>query len=526
MFVVGLIAAPAAGWAAGQLRIPGAGSAYDVVVYGGTPSGVIAAVTAARAGVSVLLLEPTEHLGGMLANGLDSSDIGDKTSIGGYAKEFFDRIQATYKAQGIDTRWVFQAHVAERVFGEMLTDASVKVVLGASLLSTEKHGATVASVTTTRGTYAGRIFIDASYEGDLMAQAGVSYAVGRESEAEYGETLAGVRPPSKVLTMSGGVPSYLTAPPGAVGSADSRVQDANFTMCFSNAGDRVPFAQPAGYDRDLYQMTLDYLLAIKARQGSVDLTSILALYPLVRGEFEVNDKSFASAAVPGADWAWADGTPAVRQAIENWQATFDKGLVWFLASDPQVPQTIRAQMASYGWCASEWQDNDHFPLELYVREGRRMVGSYVMTQSDLDSGSVQSDSIAIGSYRIDSHGISSWAVDGTIYVEGVLYEPYRDYEIPYRSIVPKASESTNLLVTTCISASHVAWASLRMEPQLMAIGEAGGQAAAFAASRRVPVQDVDVSVVQAALEAHGAILDLPAHKASPKPIQSPAGPSL
>lgn len=483
--------------------------AYEVVIYGGTPSGVLAAVTASRGGASVVLLEQTGHLGGAIASGLTQTDLGNRATMGGYAREFFDRIHTYYRRDAIDTRWVYEAHVAERVFNDMIDSTAVAVVLDAGIKAVEESGTKILSVDTAAGHFRGDVFIDASYEGDLMALAGVSYRIGRESRAEFGETLAGVLSARALIEQPEGTSAYLTPSPGPTGSADDRVQSANFRMCFSMAPDRVPFTEPQGYDPGRYALTVRYLQSLEEAGTEPEMSMVLKLYPLVRGEFDVNNTGPFSTAIPGASWTLADATPAHRQAVEAWHASYDKGLVWFLASDPAVPASIRREMASYGWCADEWPDNDHFPWRLYVREGRRLVGEYVMKEADLDARATKASVVAIGSYRIDSHYISRWIEDGVVYAEGALFEPYREYMIPYEAILPRSPEATNLIVTTCLSSTHVAWAGLRMEPHLMMLGKAGGQAAVFAVQTGGAVQGIDVTALQRTLVGRGAVLALP-----------------
>jgi hypothetical protein len=462
-----------------------------------------------------MLLEPTAHIGGMLANGLDATDIGDKASLGGYAEEFFDRISAYYAARNVSTRWAYQAHVTEQIFGQMLSEAGVSVVLNSPLRETGgvvKAGAALQSITTVTGkSYSARTFIDASYEGDLMAQAGVSHRVGRESQAEYGESLAGVLAVKPVTTINEDPPDVVsTTPPGPLGSADGAIQAANYRMCWSsNAATRVPFSAPADYDRTRFLMVTDYLNNLASIYGTpAQLSWVMSLYPLPLSEYDVNDHGAISSALPSMNYGWPDGTYAERAAIEAQHRAWDQGLTWFLFQDPAVPQSIRHAMSAYSWCSTEWADNGHFPRELYIREGRRMVGAYVMTQADVAPNKQQPDAIGIGSYRLDAHYADRWAVGRSIYAEGYIYEAYRNYEIPYRALTPKASEASNLLVTVDVAATHVAWSTVRMEPHLMIMGEAGGLAAAMAALHATSVQDVDTGALQAGLRSQGAIVNL------------------
>ena len=479
----------------------------DVVVYGGTPSGVIAAVAAARHGAGVVLLEPTDTVGGMMSNGLGATDIGDHRTIGGITGEFFDGIAAWYAGQGVTARWHFQPHVAGLVFDQMLSSAGVTVVRNAALEpdGVVMNGSTITAIQTSAGTFDGTAFIDASYGGDLMAAAGVRYTIGREGTTTYGESAAGVWPSATVMSVSGPVPDYISSvpTPGPVDSGDDRVQAANFRMCFSaDSATRVPFTKPSDYDAALYGVVAEWLGTL----ASPSLSDVLTLYSTVQQMYDVNDHGPMSSALPGLDWGWPNGSAGDRLAIEQLHATYDRGLVWFLASDPSVPATIRDQLIGYGWCSTEWTDNDHFPKALYVREGRRMVGNTVLTQADISASANGTTAIGIGSYKIDSHIVTRWMDGSLIKIEGSMFLPQTDYPIPYAIMLPPESEADNLVVSVTVSASHVAWASLRMEPHFMVMGEAAGTAAAMAVAGGQKVQSIPVADVQVALRQEGAVL--------------------
>jgi hypothetical protein len=486
----------------------------DVVVYAATPGGILAAVTAARAGARVALVEPSGHVGGMISNGLTFTDIGDQTTLGGYTKEFFDRVQ---QLEGTTWgRFHFEPHVAEQAFSQMLASARVSVFLNQPLApgGVAKTGTRITSISSTEGlTFTGSVFIDASYEGDLLAAAGVSYRVGREATAEYGESLAGVRPTRVIMSLPAGVsPGATTPPPGPLGSADARIQEANYRLCFSSSSaNRVPFSPPAGYDADDYAVVASYLAQRQASTGqTAQLSWVLTVSNVANQKFDVNAGGPLSLAMPGTDWAWPEGDAATRAGIAAQHAAWSKGLLYFLRNDLGVPASVRIQLAQYGLCKDEFTDNGNWPRMLYVREARRMVGSYVMTQRDIQTDRSKPDIIGVGSYRVDSHDVSRWVdANGRLLAEGTLSLPYRNYAIPYRSIVPLESELTNLLAPVAMSASHVAHASLRMEPHYMLTGEAAGQAAALVvrgARKAVVVQEVDIGRLQAELRAHGSFL--------------------
>lgn len=479
-----------------------------VVIYGATPSGIVAAVSAATAGAAVILLEPAGHVGGMMANGLAATDIADPRTVGGIAATFFDRIQAIYAARGIETRWAFQPSVAEQVFEDMIRDAGVRLVRGAALRPSDAvamSGTTIDAVRTAVGSYAGNVFIDASYGGDLMAAAGVAYTVGREALSQYDEPRAGAQGRRTVITDGGPFPSEFTSvpAPGPPGSADDRIQASNYRMCFSaDPMTKVPFSRPPRYEAGRYRVIADYLRLLPDPR----LARVLTRYPTVSGMSDVNDFGVMSSSLPGLNWTWPDGSVGERTRVEQLHADYDRGLVWFLATDPAVPATVRDELATLGWCASEWPDNDHFPRALYIREARRMIGDRVLTEAGISASSDPVDGIGIGSYRIDSHAITRWVEGGDVLVETPIFKAAEPYAIPFSVMVPHETETRNLLVSVAASASHVAWAALRMEVNLMMLGEAAGVAAAIAARDGRAVGDVDSEVVRGALAARGVPL--------------------
>jgi hypothetical protein len=486
-----------------------------VVVYGATPGGILAAVTAARAGRRVVILEPTQHVGGMLSSGLGWTDTGDRATIGGYTREFFDRMEAA--AGEPEGRYHFEPSVAEAVFEAMLGHPRITLHRGERLV--QAGAVTVSQQRIIRirmesgRSFAGHVFIDASYEGDLLARAGVTYEIGRESTMQQSEAAAGVRPAIVVATLpSGRDPGFPTAVPGAVGTADTRIQAANYRICFSSdPANQVPFALPAGYDPNRFEVILDHIHARTAadQTATPTLAWFLSISPLVNNKHDVNDFGALSTAIPGLNWDYPDATYEDRAALDAQHRSYDQGLIWFLANDPRIPVPIRTQMAAYGLCADEFVDNGNWPWLLYQREARRMVGAYVLRQRDIDHWRYKDDSIGIASYRRDSHFVSRWIdAQGRLLAEGPLPAHARvRWDIPYRSLTPRTGEMSNLLVPVAASATHVAHSSLRMEPQYMIMGEATGQAAAMAAGQRQPtVQSIDVDDLQDRLRAHGAFI--------------------
>ncbi len=511
---------PAVGWGSASAATT---VRTDVLVYGGTPGGVVAAVTAARAGARVVLLEPTRHLGGMMSSGLSWTDIHTKATLGGYAKEFFDRVQALEGSSA--ARYTFQPHTAEAAFRAMLQSTTVDVRYGERIRDRGRamvDGTRITAITSASGRqYQAAVFIDASYEGDLLAHAGVTYRVGREAIATYDESLAGVREAKVVVSSVGDIDvPFLRSAPKPFGSGDTRVQEANYRMCFSNdPANETAFSPPADYDPADYEIFLAYLAEQQVlRDAAPQLSWLMTIRPLADDKFDANDVGALSTGVPGLDWAWPDLDNASRGALATLHRQYSQGLIWFLSHDRRVPAGVRDTLAGYGLCKDEFTDNGNWPWLLYIREGRRMLGSYVLTQADIQTKRTKKDTIGVASYRVDSHLVSRW-VDGQgrLLTEGIIALPYRDWAIPYRAMTPKRTEITNLLVPVAASASHVAQSALRMEPQYMIMGEAAGEAAAMAIRSRAPagstavpgstdVQDIDVAHLQQRLRARGCYL--------------------
>jgi hypothetical protein len=494
---------------------------FDVVVYGGTAGGVIAAVTSAREGLSTALLEPTNHVGGMVSSGLGFTDYGKKEAIGGYALEFYRRVGKHY---GKPIEWLHEPHVAEDIFREMLRESKVKVFERARLSEAggvKKSGVRIESIRTESGdTWQAQVFIDASYEGDLMAQSGVSWTYGREAAAQYGESLAGVRdktPFHQFLVdvdpkdANGNLlPEISRATPGPPGSADKAVQAYNFRMCFSEAPDRVAFAKPEGYDPARYQLLSRLIAARTKAEGKPPaLGTLMKIDRLPNGVTDVNNNGAFSTDYIGGSWDYPNASYAKRSQIQQAHYAYTAGLFYFLANDPQAPETIRTQMTQWGLCANEFTDSGHWPRQLYIREDRRMIGEYVMVQKDLQTELTKPDPVGMGSYNSDSHNVERIVgPDGFVRNEGDMQVPVKPYQIPYRILLPKRAEAVNLLVPVAFSASHVAYSSVRMEPQYMILGQAAGVAAKMAIQGKKSVQDVDASALTAKLRSQGAVMEV------------------
>lgn len=512
---------------------------FDVVVYGATPAGVCAATAAGRAGAKVALIEPLPLVGGMMSSGLSFSDSNqcDRRTLGGLFEEFHLRVEADYRKRGVtlpyevavkDNRpWTYEPHVAEQVFHDLLREAGVKVFTGQQLVSAAKDGARIREIKTDHGEFTAREFVDASYEGDLLAAAKVSFVVGRESKQQYGESLAGQQYKKPRLNFSprdaaGKLLPLMTAESAGPDEGDQHIMTYSWRITMTKApGNSLPQVQPPNYDPARFE------LARRILQNSKDPRMVAVdIYPIPGDKVDVNNgigRQLSMGLIGAAD-AWPNATPAERAKI--WQAHKDYALelLWFLGHDPAVPAAIRADISSYGFARDEHATAaDHWPPVIYIREARRMLGEFVMTQADIRKDITKTDSIGIGSFPVDSHDCQrvatadgGWENEGTIFPVHMAGTKYgQPYQLPYRAILPKRAECDNLLVPVCLSASHVALSSVRVEPTWIVLGQSAGVAAALAAKKDVPVQDLPVPELQEQLRAAKQVLDLrPEHLAA------------
>ena len=497
---------------------------YDVVVYGATAGGVVAAVAAAREGLRVAILEPGQRLGGMTSGGLGRTDHGVKATIGGYSLEFYKRVGKKY---GEDITWYFEPHVAELVMREMADEAQVVVLYDHRLREDggvkRKKGRITEIVCENGEVFSAKIFMDATYEGDLMVFAKTTYTVGREGTAQYGETLAGVRPKDRnhqfdfpISAHRDGpktalLPEIQSEPSGTIGAPDKNVQAYNFRMCLTqNPNNRIPIPRPRAYNPDRFSLLARYIDGLaKQLTRPVVLSDIFIVSKLPNGKTDFNNRRAFSSDYIGGSWAYPDANYAARAAI--WQAHIDytAGLFYFLAHDDRVPKALRAEAASWGLAADEFAATNHWPSQLYVREARRMVGDFVMTQRDIQDQLTKPDAIGMGSYNSDSHNVQRFAQsDGTVQNEGNMEVPVKPYQIPYRVLLPKKKQATNLLVPVCVSSSHVAYSTLRMEPVYMIMGHAAGVAAKLAIDKGVAVQDIDTKALAERLANQGVVTEI------------------
>jgi len=520
VFAIASVAAVTPG--AGQR--PQAAQSFDLVVYGGTAGGVMTAVSASREGLNVALVEPGRHLGGMVTGGLGWTDYGKKEVIGGYSLEFFQHVGAKY---GRDIEWHFEPHVAEAVFNDLIKEAGVRVFLQHRLSEKNgvvKNGPTVEQMVTENGAlFRGRIFADASYEGDLMAQSGVSYTWGREGSSEYNESLAGVRDRTPLHQFRAAVspvdpsgkllPEIMPRSKDPVGAADKRVQAYNFRVCMTkNPDNRVAWPEPARYSASRYELLARYLPAFeKELKRPLAINDVMKADILQNGKTDTNNNGAFSTDYIGGSYEYPNASYAARARIRQAHVDYIQGFLYFLATDSRVPAALSAEMKDWGLCKDEFADNDNWPYQLYVREARRMVGEYVMSQKDIQTELTKPDSIGMGSYNSDSHNVQRRPTeDGSaVENEGDMQVAVKPYEIPYRMLLPKRAQATNLLVPVCFSATHVAYSTLRMEPQYMILGQAAGVAAKMALDSKQAVQDVDTKALSAKLLSQRAVLHLP-----------------
>lgn len=517
---------------------------YDICVYGESASGVTAAIQGARMGKDVILISKNTHVGGLATSGLTATDMNRHLCIGGIAEEFYRRIyhyyldpsvwrnqtreqfmestlKRTYRGrnEAREMQWVYESGVAERIMKEMLSEAGVTIMYNTRL--TESDGAAIVkggrirSITFEDGTsLSARMFIDASYEGDLMAAAGVSYTVGRESNGQYGETLNGIRinyeqdngfsrisPYKEDGTL---LPFVDATPWGGQGEGDGRTQAYCYRVTLTDDPDNmVPIECPEGYEPLWHEILLRNI----QQNPEIKLKDIITFTPMPNRKTDTNHLDFF-----GASFAYPEGSYATRDEMETLHRTYALGMMWFLANDPRIPEHLRKEMQRWGLPKDEFCDSGHFPYQIYVREARRMQGEYVMTEHNVvkENRTDAENPVGLGSYALDCHYVSRVVDnDGKLQNEGTIFMPTTPYKISYQSLVPKKKECRNLLVPVCLSASHVAYSSIRMEPNYMVLGQSAATAAAIAIDSRCAVQDVSYGELREQLLKDGQILEYP-----------------
>jgi hypothetical protein len=517
----------------------------DIIIYGGASAAITAAVQATKMDKSVIVVSPDQHLGGLSSGGLGYTDTGNKSVIGGLSREFYQRVyqhyqqaeawkwqkQSEYGNQGqgtpaidgdLRTMWIFEPHVAEKVFEDFVREYGITVYRdewldrenGVSL----ENGQITAFQTLSGKTFKGKIYIDATYEGDLMASAGVSYHVGREANSVYGEEWNGVQ--TGVLhhghwfakdispyvipgdPSSGLLPRVSDENPGEKGAGDKKIQAYCFRMCLSNHPEnQAPFTKPANYDPE------QYALLARVYEAGWDET-FQKFDPIPNRKTDTNNHGPFSTDNIGMNYDYPEASYERRKEIIQEHESYQRGLMYFLANDESVPVAVRQEMSRWGLARDEFLDNDHWPHQIYVREARRMIGTFVMTENEVLSKKPVPQPVGMGSYTMDSHNVQRYIKpDGFVQNEGDIgVSVPQPYQIDYRALIPKKEECTNLLVPVCVSSSHIAFGSIRMEPVFMILGHSAATAAAMSIDQNIAVQDLAYETLRAKLLADGQIL--------------------
>lgn len=517
---------------------------YDVVVYGGTSAGIAAAIQAKRMGKSVVLIEPSSRIGGLTTGGLGQTDIGNKAAIGGIAREFYERIKTHYDNSenwqwqtfteyqdggqtqtkaGETSMWTFEPSAALKVYQDFIENEQIELVLNQKLdrsNGVSKVKGKIGSIKMlSREVYHGLMFIDATYEGDLMAAAGISYTIGREANAVYKETLNGVNTKIKETTMTGmrshnalnhnfvdGVDPYILKGdtssgllpninpdgPGTDSEGDSKIQAYCYRMCMTDhLENRILFEKPEGYD------SLDYELLLRNYEaGEEGFPWINSKMP--NRKTDTNNRTGFSTDFIGQNYLYPEASYEEREIIREQHRQYQKGLMWTLANHPRMSKHIRDEVSRWGMCKDEFEREDGWQQQLYVREARRMMGEYVMTQYNCEGLEVAEDPVGMGAYGMDSHHIQRYVNEhGMAKNEGnVEARVKQPYPISYRSLIPKEEECSNLLVPVCLSASHIAFGSIRMEPVFMVLGQSAATAACLAIDENTTIQKLDYQLLK------------------------------
>ncbi|HKL32151.1 MAG TPA: FAD-dependent oxidoreductase [Tangfeifania sp.] len=538
---------------------------YDIVIYGGTSAGIAAAIQSSRMGKSVVIIEPTNRIGGLTTGGLGQTDIGNKQAIGGISREFYQNIKKYYDnpenwiwqtkaeyrdggqtrtSEGEDAMWTFEPSAALKVYKQMMDTENIDLVYNERLNRKNgvvKNGFRITEIKMENGkSYKGQIFIDATYEGDLMATAGVSYTIGRESNEQYGETLNGVQANDYGITLRGTVsrnsvhhnfidgvdpyvkkgnpssgllPFIVEGGPGIDGNGDNGIQAYCFRMTLTDhSKNRIPFKKPDGYNQ------LDYELLFRnyeAAEGPIEEMYSYGdpLVPWINSKMpnrktDTNNQKGFSTDFIGQNWDYPEASYEEREKIVERHRSYQQGLMWTLAYHPRIPQKVRDVVSKWGTCKDEYEREDGWQQQLYIREARRMISDYVMTQKNCEGLEVVEDPIGMAAYGMDSHQVQRY-VDANGYVQNegnVEAHVPATYPISYRSIIPKKEDCTNLLVPVCLSATHIGFGSIRMEPVFMVLGQAAGTAAALAIEEKTDLQEMDYNKLNTQLKKDKQIL--------------------
>lgn len=484
----------------------------DVFVYGATPAGITAAITLKKQGYSVRIAECSRFIGGMTTSGLGATDLGTERALGGLAKKFYDELARYYNVEKC-TR--FEPHVAEQIFRDWLSELKIDVQKEQFIASVDKEDGVIQQVVMADGTtYAAQQFIDASYEGDLLAHAGVSYIVGREAGTVYKEIYNGVQFGTQHHKFESFIDPYKIEgqPESGLlygisdevvteqnGAGDARIQAYNFRMCLTK-DHNVPFPKPRNYQREHYALLLRYLEA-----GHWDAMKLHT--PLMNGKTDLNNHGAFSTDFIGMNYAFPDASYQEREEIFQQHVTYIAGLLYFLANDAKVPLAIRQEVAEWGLAADEFIETHHWPRQLYIREARRLLTDYCMTEHHALQRQICEQPIAVASFHMDSHHCRRVVLNGRVVNEGDIQIPVKPFAIDVRALLPKKQQCSNLIVAVCISASHIAYGSIRMEPVFMMLGQVAGTLAALAIEQQTAVQHVTYAQLKQQLLEQGHVVE-------------------
>ncbi len=488
----------------------------DICVYGGTSAGVIAAYTAKKMGKTVILIEPGKHLGGMSSGGLGYTDIGNKYVVTGLARDFYRRIGTHY---GKFEQWIFEPKVAEGIFNDYVKRAGFPVLFRNRLIKVKKEENQLKEITVgnsykpsavTNKIIRAKVFIDCTYEGDLMARSGVSYTLGREANSQYDETINGVElldkhqfpdsiDPYKVPgdAKSGLLWGISKEALQANGAGDKKVQAYNFRITLTNVPEnRIPISKPENYDPKKYEL----LLRLKDKQPWKSISDVFIISKMPNGKTDINNNGGFSTDMIGMNWKYPEADYNTRAKIWKEHEDYTKGFFYFIGNDTRIPGNIRDEMKQWGYPKDEYTDNGNWTPQLYIREARRMIGELVMTQHHCQGKEQVEDGVGMAAYGMDSHNCERLVVNGMVKNEGdVQVHGFAPYAVSYRAIVPKQKEAANLFVPVCLSASHIAYGSIRMEPVFMVLGQSSAVAACQAIDKKIAIQEVNVKEVQSLL---------------------------
>lgn len=490
----------------------------DVCVYGGTSAGVIAAYTAKKMGKTVILIEPGKHLGGMTSGGLGYTDIGNKYVVTGLARDFYRRVGDHYKKF---EQWVFEPKVAEGIFNDYVKRAGFSVMYNNRIIKVNKAGNKLQEIVVENTTLPAaanhssikaKVFIDCTYEGDLMAMAGVAYSVGREANSQYNETINGVELMDG-HQFPGGIDPYIVSGDAksgllwgvgnqqlqTTGAGDKKVQAYNFRITLTNVPEnRIAITKPENYDPKKYEL----LIRLKEKKPWKGLSDVFIWSIMPNGKTDINNKGGFSTDMIGMNWEYPDADYNKRAVLWKAHEDYTKGLLYFVGNDPRIPANIRDEMQKWGYPKDEFTDSHNWTPQLYIREARRMIGELVMTQHYCQGKEVATDGVGMAAYTMDSHNCDRLVVNGEVKNEGnVEVGGFGPYPISYRAIIPKEKEADNLFVPVCLSATHIAYGSIRMEPVFMVLAQSAAVAACQAIDKKIPVQRVNIAAVQRMLKA-------------------------